>query len=219
MRNKEHILLCSKRNEALIFNSLYLQVLILDHVSEEIFVKVMNGESIIEEDDTEGKCPRVVSARTGQKGKHCCPFNHHKNGRPYVAQIEPVTCAAKMMIFCPWESLHPTLARMALVVPNPKSGHTHPPPPAGKITQAVTARYWQCVRKIGLGATVSKVENAQSTKDLLDGKTPGLFHPGLLSRDAKTRLIQQVKDELNSLSSTGANTRQRLCPAVIVGEY
>ncbi|KAJ6611331.1 hypothetical protein B0H10DRAFT_2192985 [Mycena sp. CBHHK59/15] len=208
MRNKEHILLCSKRNEALIFNSLHSQVLILDHVSEEIFVKVMNGESIIEEDDTEGKCPRVVSARTGQKGKHRCPFNHHKNGRPYVAQIEPVTCAAKMMIFCPWESLHPTLACMALVVPYPKSGHTHPPPPAGKITQAVAARYRQCVRKIGLGATVSKVENAQSTKDLLDGKTPGLFHPGLLSRDAKTRLIQQVKDELNSLSSTGANTWQ-----------
>ncbi|KAJ6616931.1 hypothetical protein B0H10DRAFT_2219105 [Mycena sp. CBHHK59/15] len=70
---------------------------------------------------------------------------------------------------------------MALVVPNPKSGHTHPPPPA-----------------------------AQSTKDLLDGKTPGLFHPGLLSRDAKTRLIQQVKDELNSLSSTGANTWQQV---------
>ncbi|KAJ6629023.1 hypothetical protein B0H10DRAFT_2252350 [Mycena sp. CBHHK59/15] len=159
MRNKEHILLCSKRNEALIFNSLHSQVLILDHVSEEIFVKVMNGESIIEEDDTEGKCPRVVSARTGQKGKHRCPFNHHKNGRPYVAQIELVTCAAKMMIFCPWESLHPTLARMALVVPYPKSGHTHPPPPAGKITQAVAARYRQCVRKIGLGATVSKVEN------------------------------------------------------------
>ncbi|KAJ6546320.1 hypothetical protein B0H10DRAFT_2231123 [Mycena sp. CBHHK59/15] len=209
MRNKEHILLCSKHNEALIFNSLHSQVLILDHVSEEIFVKVMNGESIIEEDDTEGKCPRVVSARTGQKGKHRCPLNHHKNGRPYVAQIEPVTCAAKMMIFCPWESLHPTLA-MALVVPNPKSGHTHPPPPAGKITQAIAARYRQCVRKIGLGATVSKVENAQSTKDLLDGKTPGLFHPGLLSRDAKTRLIQQVKDELNSLSSTGANTRQQV---------
>ncbi|KAJ6541314.1 hypothetical protein B0H10DRAFT_2244909 [Mycena sp. CBHHK59/15] len=207
MRNKEHILLCSKRNEALIFNSLHSQVLILDHVSEEIFVKVMNGESIIEEDDTEGKCPRVVSARTGQKGKHRCPFNHHKNGRPYVAQIEPVTCAAKMMIFCPWESLHPTLARMALVVPYPKSGHTHPPPPAGKILRPLQhgigsgSQDW-------LGATVSKVENAQSTKDLLDGKTPGLFHPGLLSRDAKTRLIQQVKDELNSLSSTGANTRQ-----------
>ncbi|KAJ7663770.1 hypothetical protein DFH06DRAFT_1393433 [Mycena polygramma] len=231
IHHKEHILLCSKRTEPLAVGSSHSQALIHDNISEDLFVKVMNGERIIEEDDAEGTCSRVVSGRTGQKGKHQCPFNHHKNGLPYVAQIVPVTCRAKMNIYCPWESLHPELARMALVVPKPDSGHTHPPPPkarhecgspAGhpeytplppppdKVTPAVAQRYKQCVRKIGLGATVARVENAQSTKDLLDGKTPSLFHLALTSRTAKTRLIQEVKLELNASSSTTTNTRQQV---------
>ncbi|KAJ6535643.1 hypothetical protein B0H19DRAFT_1241095 [Mycena capillaripes] len=209
-RNKNHILLCSKRSDALTMGSLHSQARILDHVSEELFVKVMNSEPIIEEDDTNGKCSRVVSGRTGAKGKSQCPFNHHKNGLPYVAKVQPVTCVAKMHIYCPWETLHPEQARMAVVVPFSESGHTHPPPPNNKCTQAIAERYRECVRKIGLGATVAKVENAQTTKDLLDGKTPSLFHPGLISRDTKTRLIQQVKAELNEISETATNTRQQV---------
>ncbi|KAJ7327666.1 hypothetical protein DFH08DRAFT_884920 [Mycena albidolilacea] len=211
-RNKNHILLCSNRRDALTMGSFHSQTRIFDQVSEELFVKVMNGEPIIDEDDNNGKCSRVVSARTGAKGRSQCPFNHHKNGLPHVAQVQPVTCAAKMHIYCPWESLHPELARMAVVVPSPDSGHTHPPPPNNKCTHAVAERYRECVRKIGLGATVAKVENAQTTKDLLDGKTPSLFHPGLISRDTKTRLIQQVKHELNEkeVSVTAANARQQV---------
>jgi hypothetical protein len=45
---------------------------ILDHVSEELFVKVMNGERILDEDDTEGTCSWVVPGRTGSKGKGIC---------------------------------------------------------------------------------------------------------------------------------------------------
>ncbi|KAJ7075945.1 hypothetical protein B0H15DRAFT_956058 [Mycena belliarum] len=100
---------------------------------------------------------------------------------------------------------------MAIVVPS-DSGHTHPPPPNNKCTHAVAERYRECVRKIGLGATVAKVENAQSTKDLLDGKTPSIFHPGLISRDTKTRLVQQVKAELNELSQATTTTRQQVAP-------
>ncbi|KAJ6556560.1 hypothetical protein DFH09DRAFT_1317880 [Mycena vulgaris] len=210
LRNKNHILLCSKRNDRLISGALHSQVQILDHVSEELFVMAMNGERIIDEDDTQGTCSRVVSGRTGSKGKAICPFNHHKNGLPYVAKVEPLTCTAKMHIYCPWETLHPELARMAIVVPFPESGHSHPPPPKNKCTHAIADRYRECVRKFGPGATVNKVENAQSTKDLLGGKTPSLFHPGLISRDTKTRIIQELKAEWNDLSSTAANTRQQV---------
>lgn len=157
--------------------SFHSQTRILDHVSEELFLKVMNGERIIDDDDSEGTCSRVVSGRTGSKGKGICrafyflrfsaiyselaciAFNHHKDGLPYVAKILPVTCVARMHIFCPWETLHPELARMAVVVPSSQSGHTHPPPPNNKCTQAIAERYRECVRKIGLGATVAKVEN------------------------------------------------------------
>jgi hypothetical protein len=70
-----------------------------------------------------------------------------------------VTCAAKMYIYCPWETLHPELARMTIVVPLPESGHSHPPPPKNKCTHAIAERYRECVRKFGPGATVNKVEN------------------------------------------------------------
>jgi hypothetical protein len=49
--------------------SFHSQTRIFDQVSEELFVKVMNGEPIINEDDNNGKCSRVVSARTGVKGR------------------------------------------------------------------------------------------------------------------------------------------------------
>ncbi|KAJ7789731.1 hypothetical protein B0H14DRAFT_3572999 [Mycena olivaceomarginata] len=146
-RNKNYILLCSKRNEALTSGTVHSQVQILDHVSEELFVKVMNGERIVDEDDMEATCSRVVSGRTGAKGKSVCleiltpAFNHHKNGLPYVAKVEPLTCDAKMHIYCPWETLHPELARMAIVVPLPEHGHSHPPPPTNKCPHAVAERY------------------------------------------------------------------------------
>lgn len=54
--------------------SLHSQARILDHVSEELFVKVMNGEPIIEEDDTNGTCSRVVSGRTGRVNVACFFF-------------------------------------------------------------------------------------------------------------------------------------------------
>ncbi|KAJ6472086.1 hypothetical protein C8R45DRAFT_1104288 [Mycena sanguinolenta] len=208
--NKNHILLCSKRDTPLIPNSFHSQTRILDEVPEALFVKVMRGECIIDANDTQGTCSRVVSGRTGQKGRAVCPFTHHKNGVAYVAKIQRVTCNAKMHIFCPWEDRHPDLARMALVIPLPESGHTHPPPPSNKCTHTIAEWYRECVRKIGLSATVSKVENAQSTKDLLNGLTPSLFHPGLISRDTKTRLIKDVKTEFNDGTSSEANTRQQV---------
>ncbi|KAJ7071887.1 hypothetical protein B0H15DRAFT_965755 [Mycena belliarum] len=197
-RGKNHILLCSKREDALMASSFHSQAQILDHVPEDLLLRAMSGEPIHDAPDTEDKCPRVVSGRTGGKGKAQCPFNHHKGGLPYIAKVRT--------------SLHPELARMAVVVPSPASGHTHPPPPANKCTPAVAERYRECVRRIGLGATVAKVENAETTKALLDGKTPGLFHPGLISRDTKTRLVQQVKAELNGVpgDATGKTTRQQV---------
>ncbi|KAJ7906749.1 hypothetical protein B0H13DRAFT_2333189 [Mycena leptocephala] len=146
LRNKSHGLLCSKRAEALTFGTLHSQVQILDHISEEFFVKVMNGNG-----SSTRKTSRVPA--------------------------------------------HPELARMAIVVPLPNS---------------VAERYRECARKFGPGASVNKVENAQSTKDLLDGRTPSLFHPGLISPDTKTRIIQEVKAEWNELSSTAANTQQQV---------
>ncbi|KAJ7855719.1 hypothetical protein B0H14DRAFT_3645262 [Mycena olivaceomarginata] len=217
-RNKNHILLCSKRSDALTTGSLHSQARISDHISEELFVKVMNGEPIIEEDDTNGTCSRVVSGRAGAKWKSQCRFNHRKNGLPYVAKVQPVTCIAKMHIYCPWKTLHPELARMAVVVPFSESGHTHPPPPNNKCTHAIAERYRECVRKIGFGATVAKVENGttyfftacSNDQGPADGKTPSLFHPGLISRDTKTRLIQQVKAELNEVSATTTNMGQQV---------
>ncbi|KAJ7733309.1 hypothetical protein B0H16DRAFT_1768608 [Mycena metata] len=56
--------------------------------------------------------------------------------------------------------------------------------------------YCRCIRAVGcVGATVSKVDNAPSTRLLLDGKKPGEFHPALHSNQIKCKLVREAKME------------------------
>ncbi|KAJ6603872.1 hypothetical protein B0H10DRAFT_1957613 [Mycena sp. CBHHK59/15] len=104
-------------------------------------------------------------------------------------------CEAGLFVFIPHEDKHPELARMCIVIPDHKHPHRHPVPPLLKVPHAVAEKYKQCVRKLGLGATVAKVEKALSTKEILGGLTPSLYHLGLVSRDTKIKLINKVKSE------------------------
>lgn len=154
-------------------------------------------------------------------------FNHIKDGHPFPAQILPISCTARTIIYCPREDLHPDLARMAVVVPDSTKPHAHPPPPSNKLTRAVAQMYKECVRKVGPGATVAKVDkgacicrpgmvqlskissSALSTKEIL-GTTPALYHASLINRDTRTKLVQQVKDETRDSSLAGSTVKQRM---------
>ncbi|KAJ6557793.1 hypothetical protein B0H19DRAFT_1261391 [Mycena capillaripes] len=205
IRNKNYVLVCSDRNMPLAPDSAPHSILgILDHIDQDILLKVMSGERITEETDNAGLCSRMISAHTGQKGKALCPFNHLRDGRPFAAKIVPLPCLALFFMFCPWESLHPEVARMAVVVPK-NIPHTHPNPPPNKLTQSGAELYRECVRKVGIGATPLKVDKAVTTMAIL-GTMPAsaLFHPGLANRDVHFKLVQQVRKELENSPPAGS---------------
>ncbi|KAJ7880683.1 hypothetical protein B0H13DRAFT_1891683 [Mycena leptocephala] len=193
LRNKDFILLCSNRD---MFDSTvgHRNLVIPDHIDQDLLVRAMTGEKIVEDEDQQDQCCRISSARQAKKGKMQCPFNHIKEGRPFAAGVVHLSCEANLTVFIPHEDKYPELARMCIVVPDHEKPHRHPVPPPTKVTHAVAEKYKECVRKYGLGATVGKVEKALSTKEIL-GTTPSLYHPALLNRDTKQKLINQVKDE------------------------
>jgi hypothetical protein len=147
-----------------------------DHIDEELFLRAENGEKIVEEEDQQDECCKVYSSRQGKKGKNVCrksftsqnepyrsdktlvAFNHIKEGRAFEAKVIHLPCDVELFVFIPHEDKHPELARMCVVVPDPKHPHRHPVPPLLKVTHAVAEKYKECVRKLGLGATVAKVE-------------------------------------------------------------
>ncbi|KAJ7289905.1 hypothetical protein C8J57DRAFT_1459663 [Mycena rebaudengoi] len=134
-----------------------------DHIDEELFLRAVNGEKIVEEEDQQDECCKVYSSCEGKKGKNVCPFNHIKEGRAFEANVNHLPCDVELFVFIPHEDKHPELARMCVVVPDPKHTHRHPIPPLLKVTHAVAEKYKECVRKLGLGATVAKVEKAVET--------------------------------------------------------
>ncbi|KAJ6583451.1 hypothetical protein DFH09DRAFT_1308960 [Mycena vulgaris] len=174
-RNKNYILVCSHR-DTIQCPTGHRTLEIPDYIDEELFLKAVNGEKIVEDEDQENECCKVYSSRQGKKGKNVCSFKHIKERLPFEAK-------------------HPELARMCIVIPNHKPPHRHPVPPPLKVPHAAAEKYKKCVRKLGLGATVTKVEKALSTKEILGVLNPSLYNPGLVSRDTKTKLINAVKSE------------------------
>ncbi|KAJ6559387.1 hypothetical protein DFH09DRAFT_1483903 [Mycena vulgaris] len=193
-RNKNYILVCSHR-DMIQCPAGHRTLEIPDFIDEELFLKTVSGEKIVEEEDQGDECCKVSSSRQGKKGKNICPFNHIKEGRPFEATVVHLPCSVELFVFIPHEDKHPELARKCTVIPDSAHPHRHPVPPLLKVTHAVAEKYKECVRKFGLGATVAKVEKAPSTKEILGGLTPSLYHLGLLSRDTKTKLINDVKSE------------------------
>ncbi|KAJ7816649.1 hypothetical protein B0H13DRAFT_1923462 [Mycena leptocephala] len=67
--------------------------------------------------------------------------------------------------------------------------HTHPMPALTKVSLNVKEKYEACVTTAGcVGATVSKVDHSNSTRLLLDGKTPAMFSPALQNQRVKRNL-------------------------------
>ncbi|KAJ7710894.1 hypothetical protein B0H17DRAFT_1123978 [Mycena rosella] len=179
-----------------------------DFIYEELFLKAVSGEKIVEDEGQGDECCKVSSSRQGKKA-----FNHIKEGHPFEAKVVPLPCQAELFVFIPHEDKHPELARKCIVIPKSTHPHLHPIPPLLKATHAVAEKYKECVRKLGLGATVAKVE-----KEIIGGLTLSLYHLGLVSRDTKTKLFNEVKSEPGNQASHENQTvesyiaKQRLLP-------
>ncbi|KAJ7251891.1 hypothetical protein C8J57DRAFT_1474350 [Mycena rebaudengoi] len=107
----------------------------------QLFLRAENGEKIVEEEDQQDECCKVYSSRQGKKGKNVCPFNHIKEGRAFEAKVIHLPCDVELLIFIPHEDKHHELARMCVVVPDPKHPHRHAVPPLLKVTHVVAEKY------------------------------------------------------------------------------
>ncbi|KAF7335140.1 hypothetical protein MVEN_02265100 [Mycena venus] len=164
-----------------------------DYVDEPMLVKLFNGEPIVDNDSKDTHpCSRIVPPRTGLKQKHC-PHTHIVNGHVVTrSSIIRYLCKAKRTIFVPED---PSI-RKALIVYKPRTPHMHPMPPLGKASLDLKEKYTTCVETLGpVGATVNKVDNANSTKALLDGQKPAIFSPALGNNRIKRDIVRAVKSK------------------------
>ncbi|KAJ7774537.1 hypothetical protein DFH07DRAFT_952250 [Mycena maculata] len=160
-----------------------------DHVPENLLAKALAGQVLTEDPDEDTKpCSRLVHPHTGLKMKYC-PHAHIVDGQQVRGRILNYPCSATRTIYIPFD----TSIRKAVIVHN-ETGHNHPMPILSKVSFSVKEMYWQCIRVRGvLGATVAKVDNAQSTKLLLGGKTPTAFAPALYNGRAKRQILEEEK--------------------------
>ncbi|KAJ6527273.1 hypothetical protein DFH09DRAFT_1094940 [Mycena vulgaris] len=162
-----------------------------DHVDENLLAKGLAGQALTDDPSKDTQpCSGIIHPHTGLKRKFC-PHAHIVDGTPVRARIINYACDATRYTYVPKDSS----IRKVLIIHN-ESGHNHPMPALTKLSLAHKVTYRQCIEANGvLGATVSKIDNAQSTKMLLNGKTPAAHAPPLYNKRAKRDLLRAAKIE------------------------
>ncbi|KAJ6616056.1 hypothetical protein B0H10DRAFT_1949410 [Mycena sp. CBHHK59/15] len=99
--------------------------------------------------------------------------------------IKQYPCPAERSIYVPLD----LSIRKALIITN-ATLHNHPMPLLTKVSLELKEAYRECIKANGcFGATVSKVDNAKSTKLILKGKTLSQFASALYSKCVKRDLL------------------------------
>ncbi|KAF8313350.1 hypothetical protein F5887DRAFT_1090268 [Amanita rubescens] len=186
-RAKPYFIACSGWTRSFRDNHQYHSI--PDNVDEHMLARLFAGEEL---DGFSGasKCSRVIPAHVGGKVDKC-RFPHNANGTQ--TNMKRHNCPASRTIYVP---VDPTI-RMACIVPNHDYPHSHPVLPASKASRDLRNLYRSCVDAVGvIGSTVQSVENASSTRLILQGKTPALTSPALQSNRLKQDIIRQEKRKL-----------------------
>ncbi|KAJ7455398.1 hypothetical protein FB451DRAFT_1515958, partial [Mycena latifolia] len=162
-----------------------------DFVNANLLAKALAGQALTTDPDKDTQpCSRIIHPHVGLKQK-ICPHAHIINGTQVRSTIRNYTCNATRSIYVPTDSS----IRKALIVNN-QTGHNHPMPALTKVSFGAKETYRQCIKANGaLGATVSKIDNAQSTKLILGGKSLDSVAPALHNTRAKRDLLHEVKRE------------------------
>ncbi|KAJ7182286.1 hypothetical protein C8R43DRAFT_1115930 [Mycena crocata] len=162
-----------------------------DYVDEPMLIRLFDTGRIADDDSRDTPaCSCIVTPRTGL-GQKYCPHTHVVNGIPEpLSVIKRYDCPAVRTIFVPLD----TSIRRPVIVHQRGTPHRHPMPPLTKVSLDIKEKYRACVAAAGpVGATVSKVDHAQSTKLLLGGQTPALFAPALGNNRVKRGIVHGVK--------------------------
>ncbi|KAJ7835515.1 hypothetical protein B0H14DRAFT_3706485 [Mycena olivaceomarginata] len=160
-----------------------------DHVNENLVAKALAGLPLAGDltKDTP-LCSAIIHPHTGLKKKYC-PHTHIVKGMNVRGNIQSYRCFATRSIYVPKD----VSIRKALIIHN-DTGHNHPMPTLTKAAFGHKDIYRVCIERKGvLGATVSKIDNAESTIQLLNGKTPGGHAPPLHNTRIKQDILHVEK--------------------------
>ncbi|KAJ6574171.1 hypothetical protein B0H19DRAFT_1253912 [Mycena capillaripes] len=162
-----------------------------DNVNGDLLAKGLAGLPLADDPSKDtAPCSGIIHPHTGLK-KKWCPHAHIVNGMQVQGKIQNYPCNATRSIYIPRD----LSIRKVLIIHN-DTGHNHPIPALSKVTFGHKDTYRQCIHANGvLGATVSKIDNAQSTKMILGGKTPAAHAPPLHNKRAKRDILHAEKLE------------------------
>ncbi|KAJ6602957.1 hypothetical protein B0H10DRAFT_2230061 [Mycena sp. CBHHK59/15] len=162
-----------------------------DNVDEDLLANALAGRPLTDDPAKDTlPCSGIIHPHTGLK-KEYCSHAHIANGMQVRGEIKNYPCKAVRYVYVPKD---PSIRKVLIVHNN--TGHTHPIPTLSNVSFELNDTYRQCIKAHGvLGATVSKIDNAQSTKMLLDGKTPSAYAPPLHNKRVKRDLLRAAKLE------------------------
>ncbi|GJJ14490.1 hypothetical protein Clacol_008754 [Clathrus columnatus] len=140
--------------------------------------------------EAQPNCSLVVPRRIGAKMKQC-PFPHTNEGLVVNGHMIVHPCPAQIELFVPLnKSDHRTC-----IVPRAMP-HNHPAYQERKLSIDAKEKYTEAVKLFGpMSATVGKVDQAASTRNILGGVSPPKYHSGLMQRKTKARIIKKLKDK------------------------
>ncbi|KAJ7333283.1 hypothetical protein DFH08DRAFT_966118 [Mycena albidolilacea] len=162
---------------------------ILDSIDETLLAELMLPQAGFSSGSGTTACSRIGSSRVGEHHKFCTHI-HLKDSKSVREAMIHHTCHAYMMIYVP---LDPDLC-MACVTFDTAKLHTHPMGPMTKISLNIKEKYRKCVRAAGvLGTTAQKVDDTPTTRLLLNGQSPAMFHPSLHRKRLKQGIIRDEK--------------------------
>ncbi|KAJ6605293.1 hypothetical protein DFH09DRAFT_1269599 [Mycena vulgaris] len=162
-----------------------------DNVDENLVANALAGLPLTDDPSKDTPpCSGIIHPHTGGKKKYCS-YAHIGNGMPVQGKIHNYPCRATRSIYVPKD----LSIRKVLIVHN-VTGHNHPMPALTKLSFGLKDTYRGCIKSYAvLGATVAKMDNAQSTKMLLDGKTPSAYAPPLHNKRVKRDMLHAEKLE------------------------
>ncbi|KAJ7760651.1 hypothetical protein DFH07DRAFT_771734 [Mycena maculata] len=154
------------RGWTLKFKENHRTLTIPNHVNENLLAKAMAGQPLTDDPDK-----NTPPCRSDPSIAHA----HIVNGVQVQSRILNDPCSTRRSIYVPIDSP----IRKVLIVHN-ETGHNHPVLPLTKVTFELKDTWRECIEENGvLRATVSKIDNVQSTIIILGGKTPAVYAPAL----------------------------------------
>ncbi|KAF8186408.1 hypothetical protein BJ912DRAFT_819653, partial [Pholiota molesta] len=162
-------------------------------VKEDLVKELFDSKDGVFKDNLTTKaCARVLSVRSGAKGRQECPYTHLKDGKVVQGHLVQRTCSTKIKIYSPLDRSD----RRAIVIL--QNAHNHPRFPSTKVSREGKDLYTEAVRINGVSrSTALKIDMATTTKDIFGGKLAAAVDPALGIARNKRNIIQKLKGHNN----------------------